>query len=202
MAMATASDEAPLIELTVTDLAQSAYCRRLPYYRLVLPVAPPPTYMMMRGREAQATVEALERRRGLREYGLDRGERVFGLRLRSPRLGLAGQLDLLVKTAAAAFPVDFKNSEGPLRAGQRVQLAAYALLVEETLGLRVPAGYIYFVPRDEVREVPLGEPERDDVRARLRAIRALVAAERLPPPTKARTRCAACEYRNYCGDVW
>lgn len=195
-------DDEPRLELTVTDLAQSAYCRRLPYYRLVLPVTPPPTYKMRRGREVQAAVQALERRRGFQEYGLGEGERVFGLRLRSPRLGLSGQLDLLVKTAPAAYPVDFKDSDGPLRPGHRVQLAAYALLVEDVLGLRVPAGYIYFVPRAEAEEVSLGEVERDDVRRRVDAIRAMVAAEALPAPTKVRARCAACEYRNYCGDVW
>lgn len=192
----------PRLELTVTDLKQSAYCRRLPYYRFVLPVTQVATYKMGRGTDVQVAVQALERRRGFREYGLDAGERLFGVRLHSPRLGLAGQLDLLIKTPQAAHPVDFKDTEGGVRANHRVQLAAYALLVEEVLGLRAPTGYIYLVPSKKVEEVPLGTPEREDVLRRLEAIRRMVAAETLPPPTKVRARCTECEYRNYCGDVW
>ena len=196
------ADPTRQLELTVTDLKQSAYCRRLPYYRFVLPVTQVATYKMGRGTDVQAAVQALERRRGFREYGLGAGERLFCVRLHSPRLALSGQLDLLVKTPQAAYPVDFKDTEGGVRANHRVQLAAYALLVEEVLRLRVPSGYIYLVPRKEVQEVPLGAPERDDVLQRMEAIRRMVAAETLPPPTKVRARCTECEYRNYCGDVW
>lgn len=187
-------------ELTVTDLAASAYCRRLPYWRLVQPVGAPSTPLMQQGRATQAQIEA--RPQALDLTALGAGERVFGLRLRSARLGLVGQLDLLVKTATTGVPVEFKHSDGPLRPGQRVQLAAYALLVEEALRLRVESGAVYFTPRRELRVVPLGAEARDDVTRRAAAIRRLVVAERLPAPTPVRARCAACEYRNYCGDVW
>lgn len=194
--------EPPRLELTVTDVQQSAYCRRLPYYHFVLPVTQVATYKMRRGVDVQAAAQALERRRGFREYGLSEGERLFGLRLRSPRLALSGQLDLLVKTPQAAYPVDFKDSHGSVRANHRVQLAAYALLIEDVLGLRAPSGYIYLVPRKAMEEVPLGATEREDVLRRMEDIRRMAAAESLPPPTKVRARCSACEYRNYCGDVW
>jgi CRISPR-associated protein Cas4 len=193
-------DDRPEPELTVTDLAASAYCRRLPYWRLVQPVTAPPTPLMQQGRNAHARIEA--RPQALDLPGLGAGERVFGLRLRSARLGLVGQLDLLVKTGTTGLPVDFKHSDGPLRPGQRVQLAAYALLVEEALRLRVESGAVYFIPRRELRLVPLGTQERDDVTRRATAIRRMVASERLPPATHVRARCGACEYRNYCGDVW
>ena len=54
------------VDLTATDLKQWAYCQRIPFYRYVLPVRPAPTYKMERGRDVQAAVEALERRRGFR----------------------------------------------------------------------------------------------------------------------------------------
>ncbi len=188
------------VELTVTDLAGSAYCRRLPYWRLVLPVPQASTPLMEQGRRSHAD---LSEREGLFDgHGLGEGERVFGLRLRSPRLGLSGQLDLLVRTSTTAVPVDFKHSEGPLRRGHRVQLAAYALLVEDVLRLQVEWGAIWFVGRDELRRVRLGAKARADVLRRAAAIRRMVARERLPRPTRVRARCAACEYRNYCGDVW
>ena len=112
--------EAPIgvapLQLTATDLKQWAYCQRIPYYRCVLPVRPAPTYKMERGKGIQAAVEALERRRRFRAYGMRGGERHFGLWLHSERLGLAGKLDLLVVTPDACYPVDFKDTESRLPA--------------------------------------------------------------------------------------
>ena len=57
-------------ELTVTDLKQWVYCPRIPYYHHVMPVEIARTYKMQRGRDVEAAVEAMEKRRGFRRYGL------------------------------------------------------------------------------------------------------------------------------------
>src|SRR6266705_3495490 len=101
-----------LAELRVTDLKQYAYCPRIPFYQHVMGFTGKPTYKMERGRDAQAAIEALERRRKLREYGLAEGQRRFGCWLTSERLGLSGKLDLLIETEDACFPVDFKYTTG------------------------------------------------------------------------------------------
>jgi len=76
------------LELTVTDVKQFAYCPRIPYFQYVLPVRSKKPYPMKRGRDVQAAVEALERRRGFLRYGGIEGTRRSGVRLRSGRLGL------------------------------------------------------------------------------------------------------------------
>lgn len=196
------SSPSPLIDVTVTDLKQWAYCQRIPFYRYVLPVSPGPTYKMGRGKDVQAAVEALEKRRGFRAYGMAQGERRFGIWLRSERLGLSGKLDLLIVTAEACYPVDFKDTEGGVRRNHRVQLAAYALLAEEAFDRPALEGFIYLVPRKSVVAVGLTEGDRDEVRSALIAMRQMIAREETPPPTAVRARCVACEYRNYCGDIW
>lgn len=196
------SEPAAGIDLTATDLKQWAYCQRIPYYRYVLPVAPAPTYKMQRGKDVQAAVEALERRRGFRAYGVGEGERRFAVWLHSPRLGLSGKLDLLILTADACYPVDFKDTEGGARRNHRVQLAAYAMLAEEVFERPAPQGFIYLVPRKAVVAIDLTEADRQDVRDALAGIRQLIVREELPPPTTVRARCGVCEYRNYCADIW
>lgn len=190
------------IELTVTDLKQWAYCPRIPFYRYVLPVERPVTYKMERGKAVQAAVEALERRRGFRAYGMKEGERLFGVWLRSRRLGLSGKLDLLIRTPEACYPVDFKDTEGHPRQNHRVQLAGYALLVEEVFVTPVPQGFVYLVPRKEVVALPVEEADRAEVIRILAEIRGMIAREQTPEPTSARRRCEACEYQNYCADIW
>lgn len=110
------------LELTVTDLKQWAYCPRIPFYRYVLPVEHVRTYKMQRGGVSQSAVEALERRRRFREYGLTTAERRFDVWLRSARLELSGRIDLLLVTPTACFPVDFKDTEGGVRRNHRLQL--------------------------------------------------------------------------------
>lgn len=188
--------------LTATDLKQWAYCRRIPYYRYVMPVAFAPTYPMRRGRNVEEAVAALERRRGLRRYGLEHGERRFGVWLRSQRLGLSGKLDLLVITEKACFPVDFKDTRGGVRHNHRMQLAAYALLAEEAYERPARAGFIYAIPTRQLIEVAIGRRERAWVIEALAAMREMVARGAIPEPTAVRARCVACEFRNFCGDIW
>ncbi|MGH7390132.1 MAG: CRISPR-associated protein Cas4 [Candidatus Rokuibacteriota bacterium] len=192
----------PAVMLTATDLKQWAYCPRIPFYRHVLPVRPASTYKMRRGKDVQVAVEALERRRGFRAYGMRDGERRFGLWLHSERLGLSGKLDLLVVTTEACYPVDFKDTEGGPRRNHRLQLAAYALLAEEAFERPAPDGFIYLVPEKRVVALALTEADRDEVRQAVGDMRRMVEREELPPPTPVRARCTVCEFRNYCRDIW
>lgn len=188
--------------VTATDLKQWAYCPRIPFYRYVLPVRPAPTYKMQRGKDVQAAVEALERRRGFRAYGRREGERRFGLWLHSDRLGLSGKLDLLILTPEACYPVDFKDTEGGPRKNHRLQLAAYALLAEEAFERPAPDGFIYLVPEKRLVGLALTGADRDDVRSAIGGIRRMMGREDFPPATAVRHRCQGCEFRNYCGDVF
>lgn len=190
------------VGVTATDLKQWVYCPRIPFYRYVLPVRPAPTYKMQRGKDIQAAVEALERRRGFRAYGMHEGERRFGLWLRSERLGLSGKLDLLILTPDACYPVDFKDTQGGPRRNHRLQLAAYALLAEEAFERPAPDGFIYLVPEKRVVSLQLSEADREEVRVAIRGMRQMIEREQLPPPTTMHARCTACEFRNYCRDIW
>jgi CRISPR-associated exonuclease Cas4 len=190
------------VDLTVTDLKQWAYCQRIPFYRYALPVAPAPTYRMERGKNVQAAVEALERRRGFRAYGVAEGERRFAVWLRSDGLGLSGKLDLLILTPDACYPVDFKDTEGGARRNHRLQLAAYALLAEEAFGRPAHQGFIYLVPARRVVAIDISEGDRQEVRDAIAAMRRMLGREEMPPPTTVRARCVSCEYRNYCADIW
>jgi CRISPR-associated exonuclease Cas4 len=190
------------IELTVTDLKQWAYCPRIPYYHHVMPVDFTRTYKMERGRDVEAAVQAMEQRRGFRRYGLERGERRFGVWLYSATLRLAGKLDLLIVTEDAAYPVDFKDTDGGVRHNHRVQLAAYAMIVEEALALPVPMAFIYLVPSRQLVTVSVGGKEKDQVMRAIVEMRRVIDEEDIPHPTLVRARCTACEFRNYCADIW
>jgi CRISPR-associated exonuclease Cas4 len=99
------------------------------------------------------------------------------------------------------FPVGFKFSECQVHENHRVQLAAYALLLEGRYGQRVGRGFIFLIPSQEIVPVEPGEDSKASVRLMLQAIRQAIGGEAMPEATEMPARCEECEYRNYCGDV-
>jgi CRISPR-associated exonuclease Cas4 len=194
--------EGASIPLRVNDLKQYAYCPRIVFYQYAMPVQKKATFKMEHGKIVEERVEHLERRRKLREYGIERGKRRFHAWLTSGRLALSGRLDLLIETPEALYPVDFKDTLEPVRYNHHVQLCAYALLVEDCLGGKVPTGFIYRVPRDDVVAVEMTAQLRADTVRCIDEIRVMIRGEHMPRPTAVRARCTDCEYLNYCGDVF
>ena len=192
--------------LKVTDLKQFAYCPRIPYYHHCLPKVRPTTYKMDAGIRAQDRAEELERRRSLRAYGLTEGKRHFNVSVTSAKLGVSGQIDLVIEHTVDGedrlTPVDYKLSRREPGRHFKLQLACYALLLEEVWQLPVADGFLYLIPARRAVRVPVTNRLRNDVRRQLAEIRTLVLAERIPSvPPKQRGRCVDCEFRRFCNDV-
>lgn len=190
------------IEIRVNDLKQFAYCPRIVFYQYTMPVDRRATFKMEHGKSVEVRMEDLEKRRRLREYGLAEGTRQFQVSMRSPRLGLSGRVDLLIETVDGMFPVDFKDTTAAVHHNHRVQLCAYAILIEETFRRPARVGFIYRVPRNDVTAVEMTPALRTETLQAIEAIRTLIRSELMPDPTTVRSRCTDCEYRNYCGDVF
>ncbi len=198
-----AQDDAWL--LRVTDLKQYEYCPRIVFYQYCLPGIRPTTYKMAAGIAAQDRTEVLEERRTLGEYGVDAGVRHFNVKVASQRLGCSGQVDLVVETNGASgrtlIPVDFKLSRHDPGRHFKLQLACYALLLEENWGAPAPEGIIHLIPLRENIRVKLDQRLRRAAEQELVAIRRMIEHEQMPAPTPARSRCVDCEFRRFCNDV-
>lgn len=191
----------------VTDLKQWTYCPRVVYYRYCLPDIRPTTALMQAGIASHRDEAGREERRSLRAYGLDAGERAYELPLRSAQLGLRGRLDLAVAVprrdapGAEAVVVEYKDSERPAGPHFRLQLAAYALLLEEAWGLPVRRGFLYHIPQRRAEALPITPALRRKVRAAVAGLRQAVLGEAMPPAPSSRRPCVSCEFRRFCNDV-
>ncbi len=191
-----------LLPIRVNDLKQWDYCPRIVFYNTVMPVGRKSTVKMERGKEIEMKLDALEARRTLRRYRLSEGERRFHVWLNSAELGLSGKLDLLIVTAEACYPVDFKYTRERPRRNHVMQLAAYALLVEAVMKVPAPAAFVYLAPSDQLLRINVTGRLKGLVVSRLVAIRQMVQDGILPEATTVRARCEECEFRNYCGDIF
>jgi CRISPR-associated exonuclease Cas4 len=160
---------------------------------------------MEAGRVAQERVAALEERRSLGAYGIRQGERHFNVTVTSPQLGYTGQVDMVIETYDSGerrlVPVDFKLSRREPGRHFKLQLAAYALLLEEQWQAPVAEGAIYLIPAKEVIKVEMTARLRRDALRHLAEIRIMVHQERMPAPVAQRSRCVNCEFRRFCNDV-
>lgn len=191
--------------LRVIDLKQYEYCPRVVYYDYCLGELRPTTYKMAAGMTAQARVNTLEERRGLRAYGVQSGERHYHVPVLSEKLGCSGQIDMVIEThddnCPRLIPVDFKLSRREPGRHFKLQLACYAMMLEDDWGKPVAEGAIYLIPTKQVIKVPITARLRQDAIRQLLAIRHLVTAQQVPPPTTHRRRCVNCEFRRFCNDV-
>lgn len=193
--------EAESFAVRVVDLKQYVYCPRVAYYHLVLPAVRPVTYKMRSGLEQQAAAEDREQRRSLATYGLKAGERAFNVPLWSARLGLSGEVDMLITTDKELIPVDYKDTEKVGRHFQ-LQLMAYGRLLEENGADRaVGRGFLYLIPRRKAVEVVFTSKLRAELAAAVVEMRSIALQQHVPAPTAQRARCVDCEFRRFCNDV-
>jgi CRISPR-associated exonuclease Cas4 len=120
----------------------------------------------------------------------------------SDRYGLVGRPDYVVAPSGSPMPVEVKSrhcgERGPYP-GEKGQLYAYCLLVEEMTGKAVSCGVIQFSDRQWT--VPFGEAERREILALLGEMRALQGATDVRRSHSRAGRCRGCGFRAVCGEA-
>lgn len=195
--------------LRVSELRQYWYCPRLLYYFYCMPDIRPTTYKMEEGVEQHLEEVEREKRRGLGFYGMaeveDRARKQFALTVQSDSLRIRGRLDALIEVQdqgiVLGYPVEYKATKREPGAQYKLQLAAYALLLEEAGGHVVRQGFFVLTPLRKVIPVRLDAGAKARARSAIAAMHAVVASEAVPPPPKSVAKCTVCEFRRFCNDV-
>jgi CRISPR-associated exonuclease Cas4 len=118
----------------------------------------------------------------------------------SREYGLTGRPDYLVRTGKGVVPVEAKSTKCP--AGGKpytshvMQLAAYCLLVESSIGAEVPYGVIKYSDREII--VDYTEELRDELIMLLEEMRSALGAEDVHRSHHEPRRCDKCSMREVC----
>ncbi len=194
--------EESTVDLKVNDLKQYCYCPRIVFYHYVMPVDKKETYKMIKGKVAHERIQQLEERRKLRRYHLKGGRKSFDVPLYSRKYGLSGKVDMVIEMESECFPVEFKWTDGKVQRNHIIQLAAYALLIEEKYRKPVLTGFLYSLPQDDVVPCSLTDAVKAECLGIVQEIVSMIREERFPDPPREIGKCFDCEYRNFCRDVW
>jgi CRISPR-associated exonuclease Cas4 len=190
--------------ITVSDVKQYLYCPKIIYFDHVLHVPKPPDQKLETGKEKHDDITGKERRRkGAIFYDseLDQAEKLFRVSLESSTLGLRGVLDYLIKTEREYIPVDYKfglSNAGNVHLNHKYQLAAYALLVEDSFKTIVRRGYVHY-SRDRINaKIDFTDEIRKRTMKMIREIGEIIQEEIEPSGARKPGKCADCEYSRYC----
>lgn len=124
----------------------------------------------------------------------------------SERLGMVGRVDALRRRGGAWTPYEHKRGRcAPSHGGasaawdtDRVQVGAYAMLLEEATGEPVPEGRLRYHESGVTVRVPVDEALRADVLRTVARARALRATPRRPPVTSNPRLCLRCSLAPVC----
>ena len=177
----------------VMALHALGYCPRLFYLEEVeeLRVADAAVFA---GRQLHAALEADEE-----------GEAV-SVELTSLRLGLTGKVDCLRRRDGSHLPYEHKRGQ-PRRLADntaaawpsdRLQIIAYACLIEEAFGEPVPEGRLRYHAANVTVRVPIDDAARAELREALALARRLRATVERPPIADNDRLCARCSLAPVC----
>lgn len=137
-----------------------------------------------------------------------------GLRVRSLRLGLSGETDVVEFQRAEPgtsgaiqlegrggwwlpFPVEYKRGRPKSDAWDEVQLCAQALCLEETFGVTIPAGALFYGSKRRRTHVDFDAPLRAQTEQLARRMHEMYAARTTPPAVYA-GKCEKCSLIERC----
>lgn len=189
-----------MISITPSHLIEHQYCPRYTYFEYVLKV---PQYedkygKVIRGRNMHD--QKLERNKGYLRKRLGVKNRFDDQYMTGA--GLRGIIDEVLELQNGCFaPLDYKFAEWKDKIWDtyRLQLTAYARLIEVNFGGRVDRGYLVYIrSKNHVVEVPIGASEYDKLDRLIDSFREVVENNLFPPATRVKKRCVTCTFRNLC----
>lgn len=179
--------------LRVESLHAFAYCPRL-YYLQEIERISVPHERVYAGRQLHAALEA------------DEDGEAVSMELASEALGLVGKVDCVRRRDGSHLPYEHKRGK-PARnrentpepwPSDRLQLIAYAVLLEEAFGQPIPEGRIRYHAANVTVRVPIDDRVRTDLRDAIAEAHRLRDTVDRPPITDNPRLCEKCSLAPVC----
>ncbi len=134
----------------------------------------------------------------------------YAVLLRSLRLGLIGKADAIefhsdlksemsnLKSPVRVFPVEHKRGRPKPNHCDWVQLCAQAICLEETMGVEIEEGAIFYGTPRRRQNVEFSSELRKETEQTAAALHALIQSGKTPPAEYDKKKCDACSLLEIC----
>lgn len=188
-----------LSSIPVHLIRQWCYCPRIVYYIELTNYGVSYPVWVKQGEHFHSRQGTLWQRRNLSRFDLEAGKLHQNLEVSSVRYGLHGVVDMVVETDDAVYPVEFKLDSSVKRRGAILQLAGYALIVEDHFRKRCPHGFLCEGEK-RLHRIDITPELREETLSKAEAIRKMMEVGVKPDSSATPCQCTNCEYTNHCND--
>jgi len=125
------------------------------------------------------------------------------IRVQSDALELTGIIDRIEEYKEGQVPVELKTGSMPKEGvwpGHRIQIAAYALLLEEKLKQPIKEGFIHYLDNDEKRHIAINPFLKQEVKELKDKVRNLLNSNEIPQINENSNKCNVCGLKEQCND--
>ena len=122
-------------------------------------------------------------------------------RIESPSLQLKGVIDQIEIYERGFVPIELKTGKAPKEdvwENHKIQLGAYALLLEEKFNVPVKEGFVNYLDAQERRHVPINPFLKDEIRQLIKKTQLLLESKEIPDFADNPNKCAGCGIREQC----
>lgn len=126
---------------------------------------------------------------------------MYSYLLKEPQLELIGMCDKIEIVDGKYYPVTIKSSNPPIKGvwdQDAIELAAYAILLEEEFETDVFVGFIDYEKIGDRRPVVMDVNLRKGLFDVMREVKEIIDNKKLPNVKKNPRKCNLCEYRDVC----
>ena len=119
----------------------------------------------------------------------------------SEKYNLIGIIDRIEFIDNSPVPIELKTGSMPYEGvwpGHRIQLAAYALLVEEKFNARVPEGYVFYLDYNEKRRISFNPFIKSEVIELIEKVDSMIKDKEIPDLPENTNKCVSCGLKHIC----
>ncbi len=124
-------------------------------------------------------------------------------RVENDEIGLKGVIDELEVYEKYFVPVELKTGKSPMNGvwpGHKIQVAAYAMLIEAQFGVLIEKGVIRYLDSNQSRDVVMNPFLKEEVMELIKKVNELLKSPKLPEYADNENKCTNCDLKDFCYD--
>jgi CRISPR-associated protein Cas4 len=123
------------------------------------------------------------------------------IRVESEDLQLKGIIDQVHVYGEEYVPIELKTGKSPkdgMWPGHRIQIGAYALLLEEKFKTKVKEGFVHYLDSKQKRHLAINPFLKEEIKDLVKEVQELINIKRLPNYCENENKCKACSLNTTC----